>query len=105
MEARSFRRRGADARGSAARRAARASPAKPARAAAKPVSKVRDASRASHRTGRPGRSAEKGKGKGPERPKPRQFDEVRPPREQREKEADPDSPFAKLAALKEQLKK
>jgi len=48
---------------------------------------------------------EKGKGKGPERPKPRQFDEVRPPREQREKKADPDSPFAKLAALKEQLKK
>lgn len=48
---------------------------------------------------------DKGKGKGPERPKPRQFDDARPPREPREKKADPDSPFAKLAALKEQMKK
>ncbi|MCG6114690.1 MAG: helicase [Mesorhizobium sp.] len=48
---------------------------------------------------------DKPKGKGQERPKPRQFDDARPPREPRRKEADPDSPFAKLAALKEQLKK
>jgi ATP-dependent RNA helicase SUPV3L1/SUV3 len=47
------------------------------------------------------------KGKGQDKGKPRRFDDSRPPREQREPrrvEMDPNSPFAKLAALKEKLK-
>ncbi|MGY6707735.1 MAG: helicase-related protein [Rhizobiaceae bacterium] len=49
---------------------------------------------------------DKAKGKGPDKSRPpRHLDDARPPREPRKKEADPDSPFAKLAALKEQLKK
>jgi ATP-dependent RNA helicase SUPV3L1/SUV3 len=51
-----------------------------------------------------GKQAKPGNGGRKGKDQPRHREDIRPPREPRKKEIDPDSPFAKLAALKEQLK-